>query len=103
MNKLRIERIFRRIGAKTSAGESEGYAVIYPLIDKGDFSEKIRRELGGFDGECFVMLCTAELVENAERGAEISCRGESYALISKHTVSVGEAELYAQCYLKRLI
>lgn len=105
MKKERIERIFRRIGAEAFAADKNkvGYAVIYPLIDKNDFSDKIRAEVGCIDEECFVMLCPTKLIEGAERGDRIICRGESYAILSKHIVSVGEVGLYAQCYLKRFV
>lgn len=103
MKKYRIERIFRRIGAETTINNKVGYAVIYPLIDKSDFSDKIRQEVGCVDEECFVMLCGTELVIDAKRGDKINCRNESYAILSKHIVSVGEMGLYAQCYLKRFV
>lgn len=105
MKKDRVERIFRRIGAETFAADKDkvDYAVIYPLIDKSDFSDKIRQEIGCIDEECFVMLCPAGLVDCAERGDKIICHAESYAILSKHIVSVGEIGIYAQCYLKRFI
>ena len=105
MIKDRVERIFRRIGAETFAADKDkvGYAVIYPLIDKSDFSDKICQEIGCVDEECFVMLCPTELVDKAERGDRIICRGESYAILNRHTVSVSEIGIYAQCYLKRFV
>lgn len=103
MKKYRLERIFHKMGAETAVNNKHGYAVIYPLIDKSDFSAKVRQELGCVDEECFVMLCGTELVIDAKRGDKLSCRNEAYVLLSKHMVSVGEMGLYAQCYLKRFI
>lgn len=105
MIKNRIERIFHRIGAETSAPDKDktSYAVIYPIIDKSDFSDKIRQEIGCIDKECFVMLCPTEFVDSAKRGDKIICRNESYSILSRHIVSVGEIGIYAQCYLKRFI
>lgn len=105
MIKNRIERIFRRIGSETFAVDKDkvGYAVIYSLIDKSDFSDKICQEIGCVNEECFVMFCSTELVDGADRGDRIICRGESYAILSRHIVSVGEIGIYAQCYLKRFV
>lgn len=103
MKKSRIERIFRRIGAETTVNDKNGYAVIYPLADKSDFSDKVRQEIGCVDEECFVMLCTTELVSDTERGDKVDCRNESYAILSRHIISVGEIGLYSQCYLKRFV
>lgn len=68
MKKSRIERIFHRIGAETKTMIRLILPVIYPLIDKSDFSDKIRQEVGCIDEECFVMLCGTELVVGAKRG-----------------------------------
>lgn len=101
--KSRIERIFRRIGAETKINDKVDFAVIYPLIDKSDFSDKIRQEVGCIDEECFVMLCRTELVVDAKRGDKVECRNESYVILSKHMVSIGKIGLYAQCYLKKFV
>lgn len=103
MKKYRIEKIFRRIGVEASTSNKAGYAVIYPLIDNSDFSDKIRQEIGCVDEECFVMLCGTELVADAKRGDRLCCGNESYAILSKHIVSVSEIGLYAQCYMKRFV
>lgn len=55
MKKSRIERIFRRIGAETKINDKVDFAVIYPLIDKSDFSDKIRQEVVCIDNEFFLI------------------------------------------------
>ena len=50
-----------------------------------------------------VMLCGTELVVDAKRGDKVDCRNESYVILSKHMISIGEIGLYAQCYLKKFV
>lgn len=107
MIKEKIERIIRMAGARVCLiGDEEkaGWAVIYPLISETDFGNKeIGAEAGSIDIERFAMISSPELVDKAERGDKVICRGESYVILGKHIMPYGENGCYAHCFLRKFM
>ncbi len=102
-----VEKVICRAGAHVrliGSEEKSGRAVIYPLISETDFSDReTGSDAGSIDSERFAMICAPELVDAAQRGESVICRGERYVILSVHIMPYGEYKCYAQCFLKRYI